>query len=260
MPDRDVVERNEIGRAQPHRPLDRRGADWVHAIKHDEFHPGLGGGLHRQTHRRDVRVKSAANILDVEDECVQTGELFLQRLARLAVQAEDFQAAFRIGAVTDLFIELAVQPVLRAEKRLEMHPLGLEQKIERRPAFSIVAGVVGDQTDAAALRQNLGAHSQHVRAIENGLSRRQLRWGRAASRKMACNASAASVATVRLSAMTFPRPSGCVRLVIRMTEVPVAGQSTTNSRSSRCARSCPPRNDCHEDSSTARRCPNRDRA
>ena len=38
-----------------------------------------------------------------------------------------------------------------------------------------------------------------------------------------CNASAASVATVRLSAMTFPRPSGCVRLVIRMTEVPVAG-------------------------------------
>ncbi len=145
------MERDEVGRPQPHRALDGSGPDRVNAVEHDEFHPRLCGGLYRQPHRRNVGVKPAADVLNVEDEGVQPGELFRQRLACLAVQAEDFQAAIRIGAVTKLFIELAEQPVLGTEQRLELYPIRLEQKIKCRVALTIVAGVVGDQSHTAIL-------------------------------------------------------------------------------------------------------------
>ena len=46
-----------------------------------------------------------------------------------------------------------------------------------------MTGVVGDQTDTAALQQKLGAYPQHVRPVEHRLSGRQLGRGRAPKRK-----------------------------------------------------------------------------
>src|SRR5947199_44732 len=83
---------------------------------------GVPRPLHGEAHRGHVGVEARADVLDVEDEGVEAGELLRLRLARLAVEAVDRQAADRIARVADLLVRHAADAVLGAEERDERHP------------------------------------------------------------------------------------------------------------------------------------------
>jgi hypothetical protein len=94
-------------------------ADRVGAIEHHERNLLLRGRLHRQRHRRHVRPRAAADLLQIVDEQID----ILQHLGRRSavfglVEREDRHAGLRIALIIHLFTrrDVAAHPVFRREQ------------------------------------------------------------------------------------------------------------------------------------------------
>src|SRR6185503_9067803 len=127
------------------RAFDGEAVDWINAVKDDEFDSGFGGGFQAKTHGGDVSIESAANILDIEHQGIESFELLGSGRAAGPVQTEDRQTRFLIRAVAHLFVELAADAVLRAEERLEFHFGSFLENVDGRFAITVDARVIGDQ-------------------------------------------------------------------------------------------------------------------
>ena len=80
-------------------------ADGVGTIEHYDLLTRLRSGLKKIAERALVGVEAHANVLNVVDDYVRSGELLLCRTplrVRIAVYAEDGNAGGRIGRITNL--------------------------------------------------------------------------------------------------------------------------------------------------------------
>src|SRR2546421_10847041 len=78
--------------------------DGIYAIEHEKFELRLRGRFQAVAHSGNVSVKAAANVLDVENQCVQILKLRRRRGVPRTVKAVNRQPWFLVHAVTDFFI------------------------------------------------------------------------------------------------------------------------------------------------------------
>ena len=91
-----------------HGTFDEHAADRIRAVEHEEFQFRIGRGGEAFADRGDVGVEAAADVLDVEDERVEPGELFGRRRAAFAVEADrPAGRSLRRGLSPIFLVELA---------------------------------------------------------------------------------------------------------------------------------------------------------
>ena len=106
--------------------------------------------LHAVAHRGDESVEAHAGTLNVEDENVEALQHFLGGTARVAIEAENFQAGRGVGGIWDDRVELAGDAVLRTEKRDELYAIGVSNDVNGAAASRIHTCLIGDQANAFA--------------------------------------------------------------------------------------------------------------
>ncbi len=83
------------------RALERQTADGIGPVEHHDGDLRPGRFLEDIAQRRHVGVEARADILDVEDESVEAGEILRARAPRLAVERSNGQTRSRVQAVGD---------------------------------------------------------------------------------------------------------------------------------------------------------------
>jgi len=136
-----------------HRSFDDFAADWIGAVQNEERNVVLGGGLHAVGHRRRVRVKPHAGILNVEDQRINADEHIVGGPPIVTVEAEHGEARGRIFGGKKLFVFAAGETVLRTEKRDELHACGVHQNVNGATSLRIEAGVIGDQANVFSTKR-----------------------------------------------------------------------------------------------------------
>ena len=167
---RDLMEGDEIvPRARPHRTIDDDTADGIDPVEHDKANPRFLRRLHRQAHRRDKGVEAATDVLDVEDEGIESGELGRGRFALFGlVKAIDRQSRGRVDLVVDHFlIEHPADAVLGREKHLQFDLRRVGEQIDGGAPLAIDARLIGDEADFFPFQQGKPIALEHVDAVEH---------------------------------------------------------------------------------------------
>ncbi len=136
----------------------------VHPIQHTERDSHFGARFHRQSHRGDVGVEACADVLNIEHEGVQRGELRLCRFFALPIKAVDGQTSAFIHAVGHGFVQLTPNAVFGTKQRHEPIPR-LPHGVYRRLQVGGQTRVVGNQPNSLAERR-LGTQ-KHIDSTEN---------------------------------------------------------------------------------------------
>ncbi len=167
--DGDGMEGGETGFIELDRAIDERAADGIDAIEDDEGQAMFGGCLHRQAHGGDVGVKPASDVLDVEDEGVESGQIFGLRFAGWAVEAVDRKAGPVVAAIGNFgLVELSADAVFRAEKGLEVHVTRRVKEIDGGPAVAGEAGMICDEAGTPAAEWGEPIALEDVDAVQDG--------------------------------------------------------------------------------------------
>src|ERR1043165_5833320 len=122
-----MLDRDRVIRGKRKLVLIRDGAGHIHAAnrvrpsKHEQGPVRLRRRFHHVTERRDVRVKTRADILYVIDERVEVLQLLRLRSPRLAVKRIDRQARLLVLRVRDLLISQAAYAMLRRKEGDEVY-------------------------------------------------------------------------------------------------------------------------------------------
>jgi hypothetical protein len=137
------------------RAFDDIAADWIWTVQDDERDSLLRRRQHRQRHRRDVRPRAAADLLQVVDEHVDV----LQHLRRGGavfgeIEGVDRDAGLRVGLVAHLLpgLDVAADAVLGGEQGDQLQVGVLSDQVDIRCARTVDAGVIGDEADAPAAK------------------------------------------------------------------------------------------------------------
>ena len=101
-------------------------------------------GLHRISHRRNVRVEAHAGILNIEHQRIETREHGVRGPLGFSVQAVNGQARRFIRGGRNTRIEIAAEPVLRAEQCHQLHARRVRQQINRAAAIAVDPSLIGN--------------------------------------------------------------------------------------------------------------------
>ena len=121
------------------------------------------------TQSGDVGVETTADVLNVEDESVDFGELVSGRFAAFAVKTINGKAGAFIDAVGNGFVEVAVDAVLGTEEHLEMHVGRVVEHVNRRIAAVTAASWIRDEADAQSFELGEVVPGQDVDAVEDAV-------------------------------------------------------------------------------------------
>ena len=149
------------------RAIDHGAVERIDSVQNEVLEPGLSCSLHAQAHRGRVGVKSAADILHVEHQCIQPLELLGRGFARFAIKAVNGKAGFFVSAVRHCFINNATNAVLGTEQGHQRHARRILQQVNCRLAVPVVTRVIRDEADAFAFERCKLVLCQHVNAIED---------------------------------------------------------------------------------------------
>jgi hypothetical protein len=123
MPCRDVVRADETLEAGPQgRSLHVDAAEGVRPVEHDHISLEFGRRFEAIEHRRLKCVITAADILEVDNDCVHAAKLIGSRAQGLDVRSIEAVYAERAGSGipdADQILRDAVEAVLRAEECYE---------------------------------------------------------------------------------------------------------------------------------------------
>ena len=106
------------------RPFDLLTANRIRTVAHDDRQLAPRGRAHAVRHRVDVGVNPCADVLQVDDEHIETVEHVCGRLARVAIEREDGHTPAAIRGVRRLdhvVLEIRPEAMLRPEERRERH-------------------------------------------------------------------------------------------------------------------------------------------
>lgn len=136
------------------RSLDDRAADRIGTIEHPELFPKLPRTLHRVRHRRDVRVRPRADVLNVEEQHVDSSQHLGARMTRRAVEAEYGEARLRINRRGNrgAGAAIAAEAMFRRIDRLEANVAVVADRVDDRFEPRCDAARVGDDADAATVQ------------------------------------------------------------------------------------------------------------
>lgn len=145
----------EAGKGLPafvqQRAADRNTVDRVWPVEHNKANMVFSGSLHGLAHGRNISIKPCANILDVKDQCVYTGQHGSGGAAIAAIQTDDFYAGGGIRAViNERDIKLAHRTVLGAEQGNQIDLPGVMEKLDSAVSLTVNACLVGNQADIPA--------------------------------------------------------------------------------------------------------------
>ena len=155
------------------------GADGVGAVEDDEADFGGGGGFEAMGEGGDVGVEAAADVLDVENEGVEAGELGGGGGAAVAIEAVDGEAGGGVGGVGDFrLVEVATDTVFGGEEGNEGEIFGLVEEVDGGASVAVVAAGVGDEADAEAVELAEVVAGEDVNAVEDRGGRGGGFWGR----------------------------------------------------------------------------------
>ena len=154
-------------------PFDRP-AGGVRAVENPHRFAMLRGGFQHITQRRDEGVNAAAEILQIDQQHVETVHHRGSRAAYFAVQAEYRDAVQRveeIGRFDHVVLLVAAQAMLRAEGGAQIDVGQGHQRVERMGEVGRYRGRVGEQRHAATGQRAAqgGVGEQAVDAELNGL-------------------------------------------------------------------------------------------
>ena len=101
-----------------YRTLHAFAAQWIGAIKNNELDAGIAAGLHRNTHRADVRIGAAAGVLQIVNDRVESFEHFGSGTSIRSVKRIHLEPGPLIHAVLDVRAGklAAINAVLRSEQ------------------------------------------------------------------------------------------------------------------------------------------------
>ena len=146
-------------------PLDRSSCG-IGAIEHPDRLPMPGRRLEHVEQGGDEGVDPAADILEIDQDHIECAHALAGRAADLAIEAEHRDVGGRIGIIRrfhHIVLEIAANPVLRAEHRRDVHPGG-DQRVEAVGEVRRHRGGMGEQGDALALQRpaQLGLGEQTI--------------------------------------------------------------------------------------------------
>ena len=123
--------------------------DRVRPVEHDELDVVARAGFHRVRHRPDVGVVARADVLDVEDDRVETVEHLFRGNAGRPVETPDGKARDRVGVVLDFdeILRGRPQPVLGTEQTGELNLFSSVEPIDRMVQLAVHGRGVRDETD-----------------------------------------------------------------------------------------------------------------
>ena len=109
--------------------------------------PNGFAALHRVGHRRDVRVRARADVLNVEEQHVDAVEHRRARMPRRAVEAVDRQARLSVDVRRDRGAggAVAAKPVLGREDRLDANLPVAQDRVDDRFQPRRDAALIGDR-------------------------------------------------------------------------------------------------------------------
>ncbi len=144
----------------------REAADRIRAVEDDHGDARAPRRLHRERHRRDVRVVARADVLDIEREHVDRSEHLRRGRPRLAVQRVDRQPRPFVRRVVDrgALRFRAPDPVLGREERREFRVRVAVQEVDGTRAVAPHAAPVRDQPHAPPVDEMGGIGEQHIDA------------------------------------------------------------------------------------------------
>ena len=181
----DVGDAKRADAAEPlaveQRAVHLQAAEGIGAVEDDDLDVALKAGLHRVAHDNVERVGAHTDVLQINHERVEAGELGLGGLAVGAVQGIDGQAGASVHRVGDVGAGLvgAVDAVLGAEERDEPDVWRAAEDINRALAAPVHAGGMCEQADALADDGVETLRLQHINAEHHrkdcGLRRRHCR-------------------------------------------------------------------------------------
>ncbi len=140
--------------------------------------PALRCGAQAIGHGVDVGVDAGADVLQVDDEHVDEVEHLGRRLAGLAIQREDRDAAARVGAVRRLdhvVLEIGAEAVLRPEDRGEFEGRRFGELIDHMAEGVVDGRGVGQDADAQPVEARGG--DQPFGTEQHGVSARGRKGG-----------------------------------------------------------------------------------
>lgn len=148
----DPVDAGEVAFADEEGAIHGEAADGVDAVEDDEADACLGGGVHGKGHGGDVGEEAAADVLHVEDEGVEVGELFGLRFAEVdaGVEAVDGEAGGFVEAALKVAFSDAAEAVFGGEEGGELAVGSLVKEVDGGLAVTGAAGLVGDEAELEA--------------------------------------------------------------------------------------------------------------
>ena len=157
----------ETGKRLPafvkHGAGDGDAVDRIGPVEYHEAFAIVGSGLHGVTHGRDIGIKSAADILDIEDQCVDIFEHVTGRNPRVAIQAKNPNTSTDIfGVINQRDVQLAEKSVFGTEQHNEIDLACIVQQLYIADTGTINARMVRDQSDIPAEKCPETIALQHI--------------------------------------------------------------------------------------------------
>ncbi|MDW8207604.1 MAG: hypothetical protein RMJ43_07180 [Chloroherpetonaceae bacterium] len=130
--------------------FDMDSVDGVGSVEDDVAEVVLCGGFEGVEERGDVGVEAASDVLDVEDEGVDAGELVGLGALALSVEAVDGESGSGVVGVGDAGVGGALESVFGCEEGVEVESGGVVEEVDGGYSVLVAAGVVGDEGDVAS--------------------------------------------------------------------------------------------------------------
>ena len=122
------------------------------------------GSFHRVSHRRDVRVKTHAGVLDVKYDRVDACEHGIGRALGFSVEAINRQARRCVRGGSHVAVKSSSNSMLGTEKRYQFYARRMCQQVNRVAAVPIDSSLVGDETHALASQRGELLRFEHIDA------------------------------------------------------------------------------------------------
>ena len=147
--DRELTHEGNPLRIDSH-PLDPVAPEWIRPVQNDQLFPLLRAGLKTLSHRANVGVAAASDILHIEDQHIDPRQHLGCRLAGIAVERPGLESSQGIlaGANLNPCLLRAVESVLRRVEGNQIDVLS-----EDETGFltrGVHAGLIGDKAHALA--------------------------------------------------------------------------------------------------------------
>ena len=147
------------------RSFDRRRRSGLGRSSTQNSLPNCFRALHRVGHRRDVRVRARADVLNVEEQNVDAVEHRRARMAGGAVEAVDRQVRLRVDVGGDRRARAAVaaKAVFGRIDRFDANLPVVQDRVDDRFEARRDAALIGDDADRAAAEIAPGLRAERLR-------------------------------------------------------------------------------------------------